>query len=91
MAQHTYKGKTAGGWLRHAYVARMQAGTHEVLIKDLPGHLCMLAESSDTGECFMVISNYVDSLTLSLSPRAENILKALISIADKRTGEEASR
>lgn len=89
MAQHTYKGKTAGGWLRHAYVARMQAGTHEVCLHGLEDHVCILAESSDTDECYMVISNYADSVTLSLSTRAENILRALISISDKRSGEEA--
>jgi len=42
--QRTYKGKTAGQWVKRAEIATMQAGNVEIVTPDLPGCLLLLTQ-----------------------------------------------
>ena len=74
----TFRGKTAGGWLKTATVAQMQAGTHEVVSTALPG--CILMSDAD-GD--LVITDFSGTVArIVCSPRASRHLARLEAKAE---------
>lgn len=74
-SQKTYKGKTAGGWLKTANIAESKAGIAHVWL-DIPGVGNCQIQLADDGD--MVISSY-DGIVAALetSAKAYRTLKAL--------------
>jgi hypothetical protein len=79
-SQKTYKGKTAGGWLKAAEVADCRAGMTYIWVT-IPGDGdCQLLRSDDD----MVITNYYGIVVvLATSMRAYCKLKALEARAEQ--------
>ena len=77
-AQGTYKGRTAGGYIKTAKVVRNQAGFGFVVSDLLPGAEMILTESGD-----LVINNFDGAaVRMPTSDRAEAQLRRLIAKAD---------
>ena len=78
--QKTYKGKTAGGYVKSAKVTRMQAGTYEVTTPLLPGAILVMSDDGD-----MVIRDY-DGIVVSLecSGKAASKLDQLTDLANDK-------
>ena len=90
--QNTYKGKTAGGFLKSAQVVQMRAGNFEVVVTLPNGKeaIAMMGGRKDgwggVAEDVMVLSNADGHLvTLSTSTAAYSKLRELLNSAEKQT------
>lgn len=82
MAQHTHKGRTAGGWLRAARTAQMQAGTWEIVHDELPDAL--IVGPTDHGSMVIAYSDPGRAVTLDMSDRARARLETMTADTDAR-------
>lgn len=79
--QKTYKGKTAGGWLKAAKIEQMRSGDYVITNTFLPGAQI----SIDIYGC-MFIKDCTHTLArLACSARAEKDLSRLVKLADDMT------
>jgi hypothetical protein len=80
-SQKTYKGKTAGGWLKTATIAECEAGIVYVWIN---GYQAVLADDGD-----LVLSDY-SGIVASIVPssRALRKMRKLEKLADKKNAEK---
>jgi hypothetical protein len=71
--QKTYKGKTAGHYLKFAQVCETQAGSFDIFCEKLPGCKLMMTDNDD-----MVVVDYDGiRVVLELSGRAYDKLSSL--------------
>lgn len=70
--QQTYRGRTAGGWLRGARVVQTDSGDSHVGHPELPG--CLLVETESGA---LVIGGDEIEVRLTVSPRAAERLADL--------------
>jgi hypothetical protein len=77
--QQTYRGRTAGGWLKRARVVRCAAGNYEVATPDLPYHVLVVTEDGE-----MVLDNGGRAtICLTMSVRAARKLRRLKQEAER--------
>lgn len=77
-SQKTYKGRTAGGYLKNAEVSEMQSGDYAVTSPDLNGCTLMMSVNGD-----MIVSDFSGIVcVLELSGRAISKLLAMEKEAD---------
>lgn len=77
--QHTFRGRTAGSYLRTALAVRNKAGFGFVVTDDLHGYEMLLTEDGA-----LVLNNYDgDPVCLSCSKRALTALRRLTAAADR--------
>ena len=78
----TYKGRTAGGWMKLARIAECQAGNWEVTI-DHPDFEGTIVHLSDYGRMVFNTADQRFDFCLEMSDRARSQLEKLLAARDK--------